>query len=122
MKSPIFRAIILTWISAVFLCGCGKEENNMTAASNKEEVTWQDIHTDLGKQYGLVAVTEDMIYGCYEENDGIVVTYQNKVSGIVERSMAFSDISYIKNIDADGEGNVYMVGDKEGKNVLWKNL
>ena len=120
MKSPIFRAIILTWISAVFLGGCGKDENNMTAASNKEEVTWQDIHTDLGKQYGLVAVTEDMIYGCYEGNDGIVVTYQNKVSGIVERSMTFSDVSYIKNIDADGEGNVYMVGDKEGINVLWK--
>lgn len=120
MNYPIPKVAIMILLSAVFLGGCGKDENNMTAASNKEEVTWQDIHTDLGKQYGLVAVTEDMIYGCYEENDGIVVTYQNKVSGIVERSRTFSDVSYIKNIDADGEGNVYMVGDKEGTNVLWK--
>ncbi|MBD5547895.1 MAG: extracellular solute-binding protein [Lachnospiraceae bacterium] len=120
MKSFIFRVIILTLISAIFLGGCGKEENSMTIASNKEEITWQDLHTDLGKEYGLVAVTEDMIYGCYKENDEIVIACQNKVSGNIEKVRAFSDLSYIKNIDADGEGNVYIVGDKESENVLCK--
>lgn len=122
MRYFIFEAILIPMIFAAFLSGCGTKESNASAApmQGTEELSWQDVHVDLGKQYGLAAMTEDMIYGCYSENGEIIIAYQNKENGNIEKTESLSTIDYIRNISADSAGNVYIVGGRDDNNILWK--
>lgn len=130
MRRKIVKSVLSAiCILSICLAGCGKEGNTynqittqtdvdiVASASDEPPISWMDKHLPLEKQYRLVSVTEEKIYGCFEENGEIIIACQDKVTGDIERQIVLTEISDVQSMDADNAGNIYVAGSTvEGNN------
>lgn len=132
MKKRNMRGFIALCCT-LLMVGCGGQDNDTdnrqggmggeSFAQNtnkREEETWQAYHFALGKRYDVVTVTKDSIYGCYEENGELMIACLDKEDFSLEREIALPEVTYVQGMEADGEGNVYVFGEKAGEDGFWK--
>ena len=123
MKKLLKSIVKITVFTIIFtLTGCAEENADADIISSPEliKLSWQDQRMDLERQYKMVAVTDDTIYGCYEELGDIIITFQDKMSGDIIKQVNLPEITNIQSIDADYEGNVFGTGILEERSVFWK--
>lgn len=84
-----------------------------------EEISWRAGYTAMENRYDFVARAGDIIYGCRQENNQIVVESMDKETLSVQKQLLLPDVSYLQSMTADGQGNVYLLGEQDGRTVFW---
>ena len=97
-----------------------EEAGTSGAGSPKdEEISWRADYSAMENRYDLVTVAGDAVYGCRQENGQVIVEYLDKESLSVQERFPLSEVSYVQSMAADGQGNIYLLGNKGGDTVLW---
>ena len=84
-----------------------------------EEISWRAGYTAMENRYDFVAMAGDIIYGCRQVNNQIVVESMDKETLSVQKQLLLPDVSYLQSMTADGQGNVYLLGEQDGRTVFW---
>lgn len=125
MKNLRYRIIIM--VIMLIIIGCGKIGNNVNPAQETAEnngvkenaVSWQADYFRLENRYAL-ALVADHLYGCYVQDDRILLDIINKQDIVVKETLVLSEFSHIAGMAADQEGNVYLLGNKGENTGLWR--
>lgn len=94
--------------------GTSSDENSET-----EEISWRAAYNAMENRYDLVTMAGDIIYGCRQENNQIAVESMDKETLSVQKQQLLPDVSYMQSMNADGQGNVYLLGEQDGSTVFW---
>ena len=113
--------IIVSLIMVLLLSACGTEgygtaEKTDSVTGQETQQQWQDIHTSLDYQYEDVVVKDQVLYGCYADNDGAVIISQNIESGEIINEVRLPNVTDVKGIAADLQDNIYVAAG----NSFWK--
>lgn len=120
------RIWILTVLAAVLLTGCRGKEG---AGKEREDVKdkWrysvQEASGFPEKEYALAAVTKEMVYGCYQEDDTYTIALFSRKSGKIEKQVSLPEkVSYIQDLRVDRGGNLYVISADQpgGLGMRWK--
>lgn len=126
MKKTIKLLLVLLSISLLF-AGCGKK-NEITADGETKELgmeaapspSWAASHTPLEGRYEIATIADNKVFACRYTQDGVVISAQALDSAEDCENYEILDVSEIKSITVDFEGNICLFGTIEEKNALWK--
>lgn len=96
-------------------------ENGTSGDENQgtEEISWRAAYNAMENRYDFVTVSGDSIYGCRQESGNVTVEYLDKGSLSVQKQYLLPDVSYMQSMAADGQGNIYLLANKDGSTVFW---
>lgn len=125
--------ILLGMLIVLGLGGCGDDpenkediaqassdpENMTVTAQEPQEESWQAEYSILADRYEQ-AVATDKLYG-YRVKDGqVVIDSINRETLSVDESFVLSGVSSLFRMDADAEGNVYLLGEQGESAGFWR--
>lgn len=84
-----------------------------------EEISWRAVYNAMENRYDLVTVCGDAVYGCRQESGKVTVEYLDKGSLSVQKQYPLPDVSYMQSMATDGQGNIYLLANKDGSTVFW---
>ena len=122
MKKINQRIIVIISTIILFISGCSVSKNGAGEKTiNKENaVTWDASYSRLDTQYLLALATDCNIYGCYIQDDEVLLASISKESFSVNRTYVLSDALMISGMAADQEGNVYVLDNREESAGIWE--
>ena len=96
-------------------------ENGTSGDGNQgtEEISWRAAYNAMENRYDFVTVCGDAVYGCRQESGKVTVEYLDKGSLSVQKQYPLPDVSYMQSMAADGQGNIYLLANKDGSTVFW---
>lgn len=115
--------IAILGVMTCLIGGCGKKvEGESLRVTEKQSINaaYREEHLSLGVEYEKVVVKNDTIYGAYKTEYGYIVIYQDKFSGNIKKQISLSDDINVLCIQADNEGNVYFVAERDGAYRFYK--
>lgn len=120
MKSKL---LIMLSVVLIFLTGCshsGNDSENAIQSSVKEEnMTWQVSFYQLGIPY-VYTVISNHIYGCYIKENHVLVDSIDKKTQVVDATFDLGNTSFISGMQADQDGNIYVLGEREERMGMWQ--
>ncbi|MCM1056297.1 MAG: extracellular solute-binding protein [Firmicutes bacterium] len=144
MSSTKYKTILCLFIGIFFLNGCGKtvstdagglqdapsgshhtNEIAENSSSDHNAFSWQARYYPLADQYDYV-LAADRLYGCALREDQVSIDIYdiNDLMGKQELSagqtLTIPDASSVMGMASDGEGNVYLMGNKGESIGLWR--
>ena len=120
------RIWILAVLAAVLLTGCCSKEGAGKEREDEKEKWRYSVQEACGlteKEYALAAVTKEMVYGCYQEDDTYTIALFSRQSGKIERQVSLPEkVSYIQDLRVDRVGNLYVISAEQpgGFGMRWK--
>lgn len=75
------------------------------------------------REYAMAAVTDEMIYGCYQKDNIFTIAFLSRESGKIEKQVPLPEkVSYVQDMRVDKVGNLYVTsaGKLGGSDTHWK--
>lgn len=99
--------------------GSGSSPEAASGSTDKKDISWQAAYFPLENQYTL-ALAADQLYGCYIRDGQAFLDRMDKDAGAACETLTLPEVSLITGLAADGEGSVYLLGDREEGTGFWK--
>lgn len=100
------------------LAGEGNPDRENVPA--EEPPVWNDEHISLNNRFSKAVLKNGIIYGYFTGETGITVISQDAQEGTVLRGTEIQDATEAYSIAVDGLQNIYLLGNANGNDVLWK--
>lgn len=124
------NGLILIVVLVVWLVGCGKSESktglwNIQDGGGSQQVqamSWNAEYHSLPKQYMMALAANDSVYGCYVEDERIILESIDQGTCSVTETfvLAETDNMLAMGMTADQECNVYVMGSRDSDPGIWK--
>lgn len=99
--------------------GPGNSPEAASGSTDKKDISWQAAYFPLENRYTL-ALAAEQLYGCYIKDGQAFLDRMDKDAGSACETLALPEVSLITGLAADGEGSVYLLGDREEGTGFWK--
>ena len=127
MKYLKHGMIIMACMLLLFMTGCGqidpptdaRQETTENGSLDQSVISWQADYFRLGNQYAQALAAED-IYGCYLEDDRILLDVVDRQDFAVKETLALSGATEVTGMAVGQEGVVYLLGSKGESTGLWR--
>ena len=110
---------MLFFMLFIFITGCGHSENSVKVNSEEQNLSWQANFHQLETSYKLTVIS-DYIYGCYTRDDQVLIDRIDKKTQTVNATFALENVSLISGMQADQNGNIYVLGKREESMGMWR--
>lgn len=100
------------------LAGEGNPDRENVPA--EEPPVWNDEHISLNNRFSKAVLKNGIIYGYFTGETGITVISQDAQEGTVLRETEIQDATEAYSIAVDGLQNIYLLGNANGNDMLWK--
>ena len=95
-------------------------ESDQDSSEDAADQKWSITHVALPQAFEKATVLEDRIYGCYYENDVIMISICDMATGKEVERHEIPEFEEIQGITADKDGEVYLVTEKNGQGTIWR--
>ncbi len=120
------KILVLTALAAAVFTGCqrsGRAEEVRNEAKENWRYTVEGEHGLPKREYAMAAVTDEMIYGCYQKDNIFTIAFLSRESGKIEKQVPLPEkVSYVQDMRVDKVGNLYVTsaGKLGGSDTHWK--
>lgn len=119
------RMLAIAVLAAAVLTGC-QRSGRPERAENGAKEKWRYSVEECGlpeREYAMAAVTDEMIYGCYQKDSIYTIAFLNRESGKIEKQVPLPEnVSYVQDLRVDKVGNLYVISGNKlgGTDMRWK--
>lgn len=116
--------LVTAALAAAVFTGCQAGGRDEEAWDGKKDKWRYSVQKGLPeREYAMAAVTDEMIYGCYQKDNTFTIAFFSRESGKVEKQVPLPEkVSYVQDMRVDKVGNLYVTSGNRlgGSDTHWK--